>query len=160
MSSVPTSRRSSRLAAKQPVGVSAPVAVAVAVADPVFSPIPIANPETSKLEYPFSFIAEYDPSEFAEGLLDEVKGDPGNFPDNITEFYWIHEGENDEDAWECLCKLDNGYYAFYSAWCDYTGFDCQGSMKLIIGKNLSNLFHKGLTEAQQMRYMNDTNLKM
>ena len=116
---------------------------------------PIAEPDKAALTYPFSFIAgseeeswcpTYNVDEWSEGLIGEDKCDAGKFPDNIVEFYWLHEGHNDEDAWECLCKLDNGNYAFYTAWCDYTGFDCQGGMKLIVSKDLKRLFYEGLTE--------------
>ena len=119
---------------------------------------PIAEPDKAALKYPFSFIAgsedegwcgDYDTADFTEGLLGEEKCDAGKFPDNIVEFYWLHEGHNDEDAWQLLCKLDNGNFAFYSAWCDYTGFDCQGGMKLIVSKDLKRLFYDGLTEAQR-----------
>ena len=119
---------------------------------------PIAEPDKAAMKYPFSFIAgsedegwcgEYNTADFTEGLLSEEKCDAGKFPDNIVEFYWLHEGHNDEDAWQLLCKLDNGNFAFYSAWCDYTGFDCQGGMKLIVSKDLKCLFYDGLTEAQR-----------
>lgn len=117
---------------------------------------PIAEPDKKALSYPFSFIARdkeddiwdqaYYMEELSGGLLGEEKCEVGNFPDNIAEYYWIHEGHNDEDAWECLCKLDNGNFGFYSASCDYTGFDCQGGMKLIVSKDLERLFWEGLTE--------------
>ena len=117
---------------------------------------PIADPDKDALKYPFSYIAGseeekgwcdgYDVDDFVEGLLGEEKCDAGKFPDNIAEFYWLHEGHNDEDAWQLLCKLDNSNYAFYTAWCDYTGFDCQGGMKLIVSKDLKRLLYEGLTE--------------
>lgn len=118
---------------------------------------PIAEPDKAAFSYPFSCISSseepgcwptYDTDDFCEGLLGEEKNglSCGKFPDNIVEFYWLHEGHNDEDAWECLCKLDNGNYAYYTAWCDYTGFDCQGGMKLVISRDLKRLFYEGLTE--------------
>jgi hypothetical protein len=118
---------------------------------------PIVEPDRAAFSYPFSCIsggeeeswcATYDTDDFCTGLLGEEKDDLscGKFPDNIVEFYWLHEGHNDEDAWECLCKLDNGNYAYYSAWCDYTGFDCQGGMKMIVSKDLKRLFYEGLTD--------------
>jgi hypothetical protein len=121
---------------------------------------PIAEPDRKAFAYPFSCIstgeedswcATYDTDDFCEGLLGEEPADRncGKFPDNIVEFYWLHEGHNDEDAWQLLCKLNNGNFAFYSAWCDYTGFDCQGGMKLIVSKDLKRLFYDGLTEAQR-----------
>ena len=125
---------------------------------------PIANPDKAALKYPFSYIAgsedkgwcaDYDTDDFSEGLLGEEKCDAGKFPDNIVEFYWLHEGHNDEDAWQLLCKLDNGNFAFYCAWCDYTGFDCQGGMKLIVSKDLKRLFYDGLTQIQRYQCLKD-----
>lgn len=119
---------------------------------------PIAEPDRAAFEYPFACIScddeeegpytSYDTADFCEGLLGEEKDglSCGKFPNNIVEFYWLHEGHHDEDAWECLCKLDNGNYAYYTAWCDYTGFDCQGGMKLIVSKDLKRLFYEGLTD--------------
>lgn len=125
---------------------------------------PIATPDLAALRYPLSCIDRgddecyggYSTDDFCEGLLGDDEGRScGNFPDNIAEYYWIHEGHNDEEPWHCLCKLDNGYYAFYSAWCDYTGFDCQGGMKLIISKNSDKLFNEGLTQSQRDKCLAD-----
>ena len=123
----------------------------------VFTPIPA--PEMAILEYPFSFIREdgngWSANDFSDGLLGDEKCDAGKFPNNITEFYWVSEGCNDEAPWELLCKLDNGNYAFYSAWCDYTGFDCQGGMKLIVSQDKTRLFYEGLTESQRAKCLAD-----
>jgi hypothetical protein len=136
---------------------AAPFVPASAEADFELVSTPIAEPDKAAFEYPFSCIStgeeeswceSYDTDDFCKGLLGEEADDLscGKFPDNIVEFYWLHEGHNDEDAWECLCKLDNGNFAYYSAWCDYTGFDCQGGMKLIVSKDLKRLFYEGLTD--------------
>ncbi len=88
----------------------------------------------TEFEYPFSFIHDnperYNVEDMVKGFVDEDPVDAGNFPENITEVYWIQNGKNDGDEWECLCKLENGLYAYYRASCDYTGFDCQGGMDL------------------------------
>lgn len=131
--------------------------VPAAINEMDFISTPIPTPDKSALEYPFSYIKGsenncdgfawgWDTNNFTEGVLSEEKCDAGNFPNNIVEFYWIHEGHNDEDAWELLCKLDNGNFAFYSAWCDYTGFDCRGGMKLIVSKDLRRLFYEGMSQ--------------
>ena len=136
---------------------AAPFVPASADADFELVSTPIAEPDKAAFSYPFSCIStgeeeswceSYDTDDFCKGLLGEEADDLtcGKFPDNIVEFYWLHEGHNDEDAWECLCKLDNGNFAYYSAWCDYTGFDCQGGMKMIVSKDLKRLFYEGLTE--------------
>ncbi len=144
---------------------SAPAFVpSIAIEEIALISAPIADPDWDALEYPFSFIkgsedagwcADYEVNEFTEGLVGEEKCEAGNFPNNIAEFYWIFEGHNDEEAWKVLCKLDNGNYALYLAWCDYTGFDCQGGMKLIVSKNLSRLFYEGMTESQRYQCLKD-----
>ena len=124
---------------------------------------PLTNPDTSKLVYPFEFIIQtdnndgiYDPKDFIRGIPTETTVcDAGNFPHNITEYYWIREGENDGDAWELLCKLDNDCYVFYSANCDYTGFDCQGGMIAYISNDKNTLFHMGMNEEQRNRCLED-----
>jgi hypothetical protein len=140
--------------------------VPAAINEMDFISTPIPTPDKSALEYPFSYIKGsenncdgfawgWDTNNFTEGVLSEEKCDAGNFPNNIVEFYWIHEGHNDEDAWELLCKLDNGNFAFYSAWCDYTGFDCRGGMKLIVSKDLRRLFYDGMSESNREKCLKD-----
>jgi hypothetical protein len=112
---------------------------------------PIYEPTRAVLEYPFSFITngDYKVADFCRGVPGDEPCVPGNFPNNITEFYWIHEGARDEEAWTCLCRLDTGEYVFYLAHCDYTGFDCQGEMVMFIARTRELLFYQGLTSAQR-----------
>jgi hypothetical protein len=112
---------------------------------------PLITPNTAALEYPFSFIG----SDLCEVIIHDSSNDPGNFPKNIEEYYWIHEGENDKESWYCLCKLDNGLYAFYSARCDYAGFYCQGEMQVRVSKDPSNLFKYALTNEQRKLCMDE-----
>jgi hypothetical protein len=112
---------------------------------------PIFEPTLAVLEYPFSFITngDYKVADFCRGVPGDEVCDPGCFPNNIAEFYWIHEGAHDEEPWTCLCRLDNGAYVFYLAHCDYTGFDCQGEMIMFIARTKELLFYQGLTCAQR-----------
>jgi hypothetical protein len=112
---------------------------------------PILEPTLSVLEYPFSFITngDYKVTNFCRGVPGDEPCDPGNFPNNIAEFYWIHEGAHDEEPWTCLCRLDSGLYVFYLAHCDYTGFDCQGEMVMFVARAKELLFYQGLTSAQR-----------
>jgi hypothetical protein len=130
----------------------------------VFTPIPSPNKEV--LEYPFSYIITgdddnwnemYNTSDFSRGIPGEEKCSPGDFPNNIVEYYWIHEGQNDEEPWMCLCKISNGCFVFYSASCDYTGFDCQGGMEMIISRDPKSLFYMGMTDKQRNECLNDKN---
>jgi hypothetical protein len=118
---------------------------------------PLINTRLRSLQYPFSFInnkplqecGEYSLKDFCRGLVDEESCDPENFPSNILEYYWIYDGENDGEAWYCLCKLKNSCYVFYKASCDYTGFDCQGSMIMFISKNKEKLFYEALNNFER-----------
>jgi hypothetical protein len=104
---------------------------------------PLDEPKLGVLEYPFSFIEDgsYDLETMVKAFVDDAEPvNPGNFPKNIAETYWIHEGSNDDEAWKCLCKLTNGFYAYYEASCDYTGFDCQGGMELHLTKDNKKLY--------------------
>ena len=119
-------------------------------------------------EYPFSTIK----NEF--GYLDkfstsliftQIIGQPdnsshiGNFPDNIKTYIWGREGENDKQSWLLLCQLDNGYYAYLEAWCDYTGFECQGGMKLYCSKELHILLEMAMDNTARQYYYSDLQLQ-
>lgn len=64
--------------------------------------------------------------------------------------------KNDEIDWYLLCKLKNNNYALYVAWCDYTGFDCQGGMKLYIAKDLNNLINYAMSNNIYKLYIKKT----
>lgn len=121
---------------------------------------PLAKPNLEALEFPFGFVNSsyldmYKMSEIARGFVDEEVCDVGDFPKNIAEYYWIHEGERDEEAWHLLCRLDNGLYAYYCASCDYTGFDCQGMMRLFVSRNALRIFEEAMTKATQTYCMRE-----
>jgi hypothetical protein len=72
---------------------------------------PVEAQNKKSLEYPFSFLSNFDGdgysiSSMTRGLLDESPFEIGNFPKNILTYYWIHEGENDEEPWHLFCKID------------------------------------------------------
>ena len=77
--------------------------------------------------------------------MDEEPCDAGDFPKNIAEYYWIHEGKRDEETWHLLCRLKNGCYAYYRASCDYTGFDCQGMMQLFVSRSAQRIFEEAMS---------------
>jgi hypothetical protein len=131
---------------------------------------PLLEPNTKGLKTPLSWIYEgekddwycswtdtfrgtdlktdYRVSAFCQGLLGEQTFDVGNFPHNITSYYWIHEGKNDEEAWYLLCQIQTPSgpaYAFYTAKCSYTGFE-YGGMRMWVSKDPQRLFYEGLSE--------------
>ena len=66
-----------------------------------------------------------------------------NFPANINKIYWYSEGINDEKPWDLIAKINYGKkghkYIYYTAWADYTGFDCRGGMTLYISGTLNRI---------------------
>lgn len=54
------------------------------------------------------------------------------------------------DQWEVFAKLDNGYYMFLEAWCDYTGFGCRGGVKAYVDKDPRFLYNMACTDAQRV----------
>lgn len=114
---------------------------------------PLVKPNLKALEFPFMFINDmlktFTVSEIVRGFPDEEPCEVGDFPKNIAEYYWIHEGERDEETWHLLCRLDNGLYAYYYASCDYSGFDCQGMMRLFVSKNALRIFEEAMSQTTQ-----------
>lgn len=54
---------------------------------------------------------------------------PSSFSsDDIEDIIAEVSGMNDEFNWWWIIKLKNGSYALLSAWCDYTGWDCQSGI--------------------------------
>lgn len=130
---------------------------------------PINNLNLKALEYPLSFINDkyYSLESICTGLIEEEPIEPGDFPNNIVEYYWIHEGENDgmgdDGTWHLLCKVMAEdlveAYVYYTASCDYTGFDCQGSMRMYISQNASALLDS-LNKGVQELLMKDKGISM
>jgi hypothetical protein len=110
----------------------------------------------SELEYPYSFLrnGEYDCT--VNPIPGQPEEDVGAFPDNVAHYYWIHPGENDEEPWLTLCRLTNDVYVFYMGECDYTGFDCQGHMKLYASKDPNILLKYAMTSEEYDKYVKET----
>lgn len=109
--------------------------------------------------YPYDFIksGEYPLEEILQDICIEKEiPDPGNFPDNIQEHYWIHSGENDGDDWMAVGKLTNGSYFLYTGGCDYTGFDCQGGMRLWVNPAWERIIDYAMSNSIYKSYMDET----
>ena len=116
--------------------------------------IGVGIPKKSQYEYPFAFNDLYSSSSIFTPIIGEKEtiSDIGDFPNNISKYIWGQEGENDFIDWILLCKLTNGKYAFYTAWCDYTGFDCRGGMKLYISSKINVLIKMAMDDRQRSTY--------
>ena len=88
--------------------------------------------------------------------LDEAALLAGDFPRNIVQWLWSRPGQNDEDPWLLLCRLDTGAYAFYKAGCDYTGFDCQGVMTLEVSSELAYIVQNAMSNSDYDLYESET----
>jgi hypothetical protein len=69
------------------------------------------------------------------------------FPKNIIEVFWFEKGIPDEKPWQFIGIA--GYknkkkFVYYIADSYYTGFDCQGNMKLYVSRSLRRLLRKAV----------------
>ncbi len=116
------------------------------------------NPDLDDLEDPFVYIDEYDLS--PKKMIGEVHRECKNFPNCVTHYYWIHRGRNDEDSWRALFRYQdedgNTMYGFYLGECDYTGFDCEGSMELYTSDSYDTLIEKAFDNWDYTLYMRET----
>lgn len=115
------------------------------------------TPDPSELEYPFTSLL--DPYGGYDMEPTPIPGQPeesiGAFPKNIAEYYWCFGGTNDDAPWRCFCRLDTGVFVFYIASCDYTGFDCQGDMKVWASRDPSVLIQYAMSDEDYMLYRQD-----
>ena len=86
--------------------------------------------------------------------------DIGNFPENIVKPIWTRPGYNDGPHWWGLFELEavttGPRFVFYDAWCDYTGFDCQGGIEIYCARDIPSLIQYAMTEAAYQEYMTET----
>ena len=72
-------------------------------------------------------------------------------PDEISEILFSEEGENDGESWVLICRLNNNNYAFLSAGCDYTGWDCQAGGESYMRESFDDLLRWDLTSRDRRR---------
>jgi len=82
-------------------------------------------------------------------LLSEVKSEYSDWSEafqysdfpysSVKEVLHMHEGENDYSPWVLVCRLNNGKFGYLSAWCDYTGWDCQAGGESEIRKTYEEI---------------------
>lgn len=114
------------------------------------------------MSYPYDYINdEFQENYSLENILRPIIVEPdppdiGNFPQNIREHFWVRGGENDGDSWMSCGELKNGVYFFFSGSCDYTGFDCQGGMKLVASTSWQNIVDHAMTQEEYDLYVKQT----
>lgn len=114
------------------------------------------SPDVEWLSYPYSYLNEYDLT--PKQIIGEHVEEEIDFPSCVSHYYWIHKGLNDEMPWRSLFGYydnDKGKYryGFYIGECDYTGFDCQGSMRIYLSDRIDVLIEKAFTDEDYRLYI-------
>jgi hypothetical protein len=113
-----------------------------------------------EMSYPYWYInSEYETRYLLDNIRKHIltekkedRADAGDFPRNIQEHFWVECGERDERPWISCGQLTNGAYFFYTGSCDYTGFDCQGGMRLWLSTSWNNIVDHAMTEGDYEQY--------
>lgn len=120
------------------------------------------------LEYPFSCISQPTDQSYDYGYsyetirraivveTPEEQADGSGFPHNIKEYFWVQEGENEGDEWLALGQLENGAFFYFTGCCDYTGFDCQGDMRLWVSNSFQNILEHAMEPWHYEKYLKQT----
>jgi len=70
---------------------------------------------------------------------------------DVAEVIATSDGENDGADWIGVFKLKDGRFAYLTASCDYTGWDCRSGGNAIVSHDLAHLLQFGLTEDARAR---------
>lgn len=70
----------------------------------------------------------------------------------FEKIYYAKAGMNDEEDWTFLVKHKLGYYVYFVAGCDYTGFDCQGGGSITYGLDGKQMWLLGLTNDMRSNF--------
>jgi hypothetical protein len=122
-----------------------------------------------KMDMPFMFIHEqfgYSVESIYRTLLTQSAIDLGTFPDTfpntISEYYWIQEGQSCVKPWIALGKLTTGIYFYYIA--SSSDEDCYffknkkkcGMMHLWLSHSYSDLINWSMSAADYAVYIQET----
>ena len=112
------------------------------------------------MSYPYCYInneyeTRYELENIRRPILaekEEDRAEVGDFPSNIRRHFWVSCGQRDERPWVSCGQLDNDAYFFYTGSCDYTGFDCQGGMRLWVSKKWENIIDYAMSQGEYEQY--------
>lgn len=76
--------------------------------------------------------------------------------DQFEKVYYVRPGENDGENWTFLVKHKNGFYVFFDAGCDYTGFECCGGGTITYTQSAQKMWWLGLTDAWRNEFQKIT----
>lgn len=94
--------------------------------------------------------AAYNHPQVSAAVGSTVAADPFQRID-VAEVIATSDGENDGASWIGVFRLNDGRFAFLSAGCDYTGWDCQSGGHAIVAHTLEHLVRFGLGEEDRVR---------
>lgn len=90
---------------------------------------------------------------FAENVRVAKDCKPDAFSiDDVATVLHKCEGENDGQSWIMAGILNDGRYFFLSAWCDYTGWDCQAGGDSQVAGNEKDLYRYCMDEDARKRF--------
>ena len=120
--------------------------------------------DKSALEYPLYYVIyslKFTPNIIRKTILIESvyeRARHGNFPDNIREYFWINNGQNDGISWLCVGQLNTGAYFFFSAYCNTNGFEGNGDMSLYVSTSFKNIIEYGMDDDEYQLYTSETEM--
>jgi len=83
---------------------------------------------------------------------------------HIKTVYMYQEGIHEEKPWWFIGELENPsygrYYVYYEAECDYTGFDCQGTMTMYISNYFDRIIRFALPEKVRTKFWKKVDMKL
>ncbi|HKY41343.1 MAG TPA: hypothetical protein VJN18_35665 [Polyangiaceae bacterium] len=102
------------------------------------------------VEGDYSVCAGNEEASVSAALNSSAKADPFTRAD-VAEVLATSDGERDEAQWLGVFRLKDGRFAFVSAGCDYTGWDCRSGGYAIVSHSLEHLLQFGIGEAERAR---------
>lgn len=72
-------------------------------------------------------------------------------PEEVVDVINADEGENDGESWICYGQLANNSFFFLTAWCDYTGWDCQAGGEFFTHYDLEQLKRFNMSDRDRER---------
>lgn len=70
---------------------------------------------------------------------------------SVAEVYDFDDGQNDGESWIAVLRLSDSRWVFCSAWCDYTGWDCQSDAFSVVAESLERLVRFGIGRSERGR---------
>jgi hypothetical protein len=70
---------------------------------------------------------------------------------DVREIIAVDDGENEGAHWIGAFLLNDGRFVFLSAWCDSTGFDCQGGGDTQVANSLNDLIRLAMGTKDRAR---------